>query len=124
MTPGLNLYLPLVYDKQDGPYKTTKTLKQAVAQNLRLLFLTNPGERIMDLYFGIGIRKFLFENISTDTISRLKERIRTQILKYLPYITIFGISVTQPKDNYLHVKMDYSIQGISEKSFFELQTGI
>lgn len=124
MTPGLNLYLPLVYDKQDGPYKTTKTLKQAVAQNLRLLFLTNPGERVMDLYFGIGIRKFLFENISTDTISRLKERIRTQILKYLPYITIFGISVTQPKDNYLHVKMDYSIQGISEKSFFELQTGI
>ena len=36
--------------------------KVQIKSNLLNLILTNPGERFMNPKFGIGIRKFLFEN--------------------------------------------------------------
>lgn len=121
MNSGLNLYLPLVYNNQDGPYKTTKTLKQAVSQNLRLLFLTNPGERVMDINFGVGIKRFLFENITTSVLERLNERIRTQILKYMGYLTIVNLDIAQSTTaNALFIKMTFGIPGINEIALFAL----
>jgi len=121
MNAGLNLYLPLTYANQDGPYLTTKTLKQAVLQNLKMLFLTNPGERLMDAQFGIGIKRFLFENITTSIVQKLDERIRTQILKYMAFVSIVKIDIVQPtQENALYISMQFNIQGVSEEVLFNL----
>lgn len=116
---GLNLYFPLIYSKQDGPYKTTKTLKDAIIQNLKVLFLTNPGERIMDRLFGVGIKRFLFENINADTLMNLQEAVYTQIGKYMPFLTIlkFDSNFIAPT---LYVKMTFMIEGINQPNLFEL----
>ena len=88
MTPGINLILPLVYDPSDGPYKTTKTLLEAIKQNMRMLFFTRKGERVMDINFGIGIRQFLFENITQALVNDIREVIYTQVATYLKYVQI------------------------------------
>lgn len=121
MNPGLNIYLPLVYNKQDGPFKTTKTIKDAVFQNLKMLIFTNPGERIMDKNFGVGVNRFLFENFTTDTIDKLKERIRTQILSYMSYLTINKIDIFQMEGtlNGFYMKLWTTIQGIAESVLFD-----
>ena len=53
--------LPLAQDSADG-YAMIKRLKTLVKQNLKMLILTNPGERVMEPDYGVGIRQFLFEN--------------------------------------------------------------
>ena len=122
MNPGFSIKLPFQYDASDGPYRTTKTIKDTVSQNLRTLFLTNPGERIMNIHFGIGIRQFLFENFSPELIDRLEERIRTQISKYIKGIIVHSIKVVQVETqlNGIDISLNYSIPGISNSTLFQL----
>jgi phage baseplate assembly protein W len=56
---GISPKLPLANNKVDGAYELNKTIKQSVNQNLKNLILTNPGERIMDPLFGVGLSQIL-----------------------------------------------------------------
>ena len=71
---GISPRLPLIYDKTDGPYQLNKTLKETFQQNLRMLILTMPGERIMEPNFGVGMQGFLFEQIGDDTFGNIAKR--------------------------------------------------
>ena len=123
MNPGYSIKLPFQYDPSDGPYRTTKTIKETISQNLRTLFLTNPGERIMNSDFGIGIRKFLFENMSTELVDRLEGKIHSQITKYIKGIQIISIQVRQIaiQPNGLEISLTYAIPGISNSVLFSLE---
>lgn len=123
MNPGYSIKLPFQYDASDGPYRTTKTIKETISQNLRTLFFTNPGERIMNSDFGIGIRKFLFENITAELLDRLEEQIHTQIRKYIKGINVVSVKVTQVSDqqNSLEISLSYSIPGILNSALFSLE---
>ena len=57
---GYSPKLPLSLDPQDG-FRLTRTLKEVTSQNLKMLVLTSPGERIMEPAFGVGMYNFLFE---------------------------------------------------------------
>ena len=54
--------LPLTQDTGDG-YTMIKRIKTLVRQNLKMLVLTNPGERVMEPEYGVGIKTFLFEKL-------------------------------------------------------------
>ena len=57
--PGYSAKLPL-FSVDDG-YALNKTVEDTVKQNLKMLMLTTPGERIMLPNFGAGLIKYLFE---------------------------------------------------------------
>lgn len=95
MAIGISPALPLMVDNTDGPYRLTKTVKQAVSQNLKNLILTNPGERIMDPGFGVGIKRFLFELENTGFQSEITESILSQTKKYLNSVKIIDIRYTR-----------------------------
>ena len=118
---GRSPKLPLVRDSQDG-YALNKTIRQVARQNLKMLILTSPGERIMIPEFGVGIRRYLFENATDEAFLTLRSRIMAQARMYLPYITINSVtfreetgegrgSFIEPSSttNYLHVLIDYSV---------------
>lgn len=97
---GFSPKLPLVYDNtNDGVYALNKTLLETVRQNLKMLLLTVPGERIMDSNFGIGLRKYLFEQDSDLIREQLQKRIVTQVSLYLNFITIEEINISPPNSN-------------------------
>ena len=49
--------LPLAFG--DNPnYQNVNTIRDLVRQNLKILCLTAPGERLMDINFGVGIKRF------------------------------------------------------------------
>lgn len=54
-TQTISPRLPLASDTRFG-YTMLVTMKQAIAQNLKCLMLTAPGERIMDPEFGVGLK--------------------------------------------------------------------
>lgn len=96
MAEGLSVALPLRIDPVDGAYGLNKRITQVASQNLRMVILTSPGERIMNPEFGVGIRQYLFENNTAGTLETIKNRIRSQVSIYLPYISILQLDVSSP----------------------------
>jgi phage baseplate assembly protein W len=88
MASGIAPALPLTYDQADGPYLLTKGVAQTLSQNLKNLILTNPGERVMDPEFGVGILTYLFDLNTGFLESEISEKIYEQVDKYLPPIEI------------------------------------
>ena len=87
--------LPLTIDSGDG-YTSIKSLKALVKQNFKMLILTNPGERVMEPEFGVGLRNFLFDPRQA-TISNVRQRIQNQITKYMPFIRNLRINFDRNK---------------------------
>lgn len=87
---GISPKLPLLRDEQDG-FKLNKTVIEAVKQNLKMLVLTSPGERVMDPEFGCGVRRFLFDQAGSALYGEIESRIKSQVSRYLPFVNILDI---------------------------------
>ena len=96
---GISVSLPLAYDNTDGPFKLNKTLKDVVKQNLKNLVLTSPGERVMIPDFGAGVRRLLFEPATPSTYQAVKERVSTQISKFMPFVEIEELVILTPEED-------------------------
>lgn len=89
--------LPLRMDDNDGAYKMITDYKELARQNLKNLVLTNPGEKTMDSNFGVGVKRYLFDNynnidkIQSEIFARLSEQVST----YLSYIDLYNVRVTE-----------------------------
>jgi len=112
--------LPLVNDSTDG-FQMLKTAKDVLKQNFKMLILTDPGERVMDPEFGVGIRQFLFENFGHGTFQQIDTKIRSQVAIYMPSILIteinFGSSGVD--ENLLAINISYAIPTIAETDLLE-----
>lgn len=88
-------------------FKGTTTVKEQVKSNLINLLLTEPGERVNEPNFGVGLKKLLFEQ--SPNVEVLKEKINTQIEFYIPTITLTDVSFTPSEDEYkLFILISYS----------------
>ena len=122
MAYGLAPKLTLELDTEDGAYKLLKTVPEVAKQNLKMLVLTSPGERVMIPEYGVGVRRMLFEPISPQTRATLRQRIIDQIAKYTPYILISKLDVTttdkdaRTQDNTIYITLVYKIRGLAAKS--------
>ena len=113
---GYSVKLPLKYDTGDGPYLMNTNLKDVVKQNLKMLVMTSPGERIMNIDYGVGIKNFLFQNDGIVQLE-LEDRIRNQVSKYLPFITIESIifqDISDQDSNSIYFSLSYKIPSIKE----------
>lgn len=111
---GLTPQLPLTRDKLSG-YMLITEYKNLVKQNFKNLMYTIPGERVMDLNFGIGLKRYLFEMDDPGVYSRISGRINQQVSDYLPYISItdirFNSAATDDSmdPHYLSIVVEYVI---------------
>ena len=87
-------------------FKGTKTVKEQVKSNLINLLLTEPGERINEPNFGIGLKKILFEQ--NPDIEVLKEKINNQIEFYIPTISLSDVNLDFLENEYkLNIIISY-----------------
>ena len=118
---GYSVKLPLSYDLGDGPYALNKDLASVVKQNLKMLILTNPGERVMDTDFGVGAKSLLFNNINSEENGRIQSKIYEQINKYLPFVVIESINIqdsqidTSLNDNSLSISIQYYVPNLKQQ---------
>jgi len=88
-------------------FKGTQTVKEQVKNNLINLLLTEPGERVNEPNFGVGLKNLLFEQ--NPDIELLKEKINTQIEFYIPTISLVDINVNFEGNEYsLFIIISYS----------------
>lgn len=128
--PGISPKLPLTVDQADGPYKLTKTIIEALTQDFRMLLLTNPGERIMDPSFGVGVRNFLFQNSSPSVFDEITSRIISQTRTYLPQINVEKVIFNESTDdgmsedmfdsNVVSITIRFSVKPISNQEILTI----
>jgi phage baseplate assembly protein W len=66
-----------------------------IAQSLRIILATRPGERVMQPSFGCDLDAFVFEEIDQGLISRLTRIVSDAILFHEPRVDLLGVEVTQ-----------------------------
>ena len=96
-------------------------------QKLKIILLTEQGERIMNPLFGIGLKKYLFQNIKKDMsiLENGKEvKIREQLIKNLtnqltlfaPEIKIKDIKIesSMEEENKINISIFYIVNNSFE----------
>lgn len=97
-------------------------LRALIKQNLKMLILTNPGERIMEPAYGVGIRTYLFENFEDSVFETIDLNIRKQISLYMPAVQVVEIRFSSlgQDTNTLGLFMEYSIPEIATSDLLEI----
>mgnify|MGYP003348522232 CR=1 FL=1 len=121
MPTGLSPRFPLSLS-EGGDFTVNETFKDLVKQNFKTLLLTIPGERIMLPDFGVGIQKYLFENMETGAISGIASAVNNQVSKYMPYISILDIATknSEDDDHLSSVTITYYIKPLSEQDTIDV----
>ena len=124
--------LPLQSDIDEKKILGISDPLENARQNLKMIILTNPGEKIMKPGFGIGIQKYLFEtssgvvkvqtddnDIKTYMIEDFQQdllvNISQQVAEYNPELEILDLE-TDTEEHVLKVTIRYSYKGFTEDS--------
>ena len=106
--------MPLHFDDTHG-YKNVNNIQELVKFHLTNLLLTNPGEKISDAQYGVGVRQYLFENQTEGVFNNLSSRIRSQVSSRLDYLTLRNVLVRPLGDyeNAINIQLVYRIDNIN-----------
>ena len=99
---------------QDGYFKTTKTTVESIKNNIRLLLQTQRGERVFQPTLGMGLRRFIFEQINENTSIEIENNIVNVFETWLPFVELNGIDVnidpTNQEQNKIKINITFSIK--------------
>ena len=91
-------------------FRSNFETKDAIKNNLINLFLTDPFERPGNPTFGVGLRRYIFAQITDDNMDFLREEIQEKISTHFPRVFVNEVKVTPNSDkNSIEVKINYSI---------------
>ena len=109
LNPNLAVGVNLPFN---GPsvFTSNYLTSQAIKNNLINYFLTNPGEIPLNPTFGGGLRAFIFQQISENSLDGLKENVSLKLETYFPNVIIDSLDVLKRDDeNAVVVQLKYSI---------------
>ena len=105
---------PLVLGAGDMLFSNAE-IKDIVLFHLKNVILTSPGEKITDPDYGVGIKRYLFEQMTTGTLNLISKRISSAISRYLSYLDLVSVNVlTGEREDALYVSIKYRLPGIGE----------
>ena len=112
--------LPLTRNSADG-FTMLKSFVKVARQNLKMLVLTAPGERVMEPEFGVGLRNFLFQNFDDSAYAAMEQKIKEQADTYMPAITINFVTFDtgQIDRNVLGISINFSIPAIGASEMLQ-----
>jgi len=126
MTTGLAPLLPL----RSSRFNLIQTYEDLVTQNLKMLILTSPGERVMDVNFGVGLKRFLFERNDQSTYQAIISKVTEQVGQYMPFVELQKIDFTTPENdpdrfpNYVRMSVTFKIIPLQVTGLLQLDTNI
>ena len=83
---------------ENNMFSGTETIEDQNRANLISILLTQPGERINQPNFGVGVKNLLFEN--NIDLNFLKNQIQTQVSQFLGNIEITEIQTGSSDDQH------------------------
>ena len=123
----LDLEPEIYYNKQLNKNVILKDVQgsydlQAIKNSIINIFLTSPGQKILNPEFGIDLRRYLFEPVNSSTAYKIKYDIDTRLPGQEPRIQLQKVNVdaiTDAQEYYIAMQIDIpslNAYGITLKS--------
>ncbi|MCB1831395.1 MAG: GPW/gp25 family protein [Chromatiaceae bacterium] len=92
--------------------------EEDIAESLKILLATRPGERVMQPNYGCGLHALLFDSVNERMISDIRETVERAILFFEPRIQLDRVSVDadQAYDGLLQIQVHYAIRATNTRS--------
>ena len=105
-------------------YEVYDNITSQISFYLKNLLLTHPGENISDPNYGVGLRRYLFEQNIASVRSTIQARVQRQISQYLPYLRVkeilIGSTASEIDENTFTLRIVYNIPSTAEAQIFDL----
>ena len=72
----------------DGWFKSTETTIEAVKNNIKMLLMTNKGERLMQPNLGLNLRQYMFEQFTDELRITIENEIVDTFKFWLPFVQL------------------------------------
>jgi len=103
---GLSMPLGRQPGNGDGYFTSTKTTIDAVKEDIKMLLLTQQGERLFQPLLGMNIRRFLFEQITENTVIEIENDIVSTFSRWLPFVQLNDINIDISEQDKNRIKID------------------
>jgi phage baseplate assembly protein W len=116
---------PLEFTSESSGFESINEdqLKSLVEFNLKNIILTEKGERLFFPDFGVGIRKYLFEQSTSIGFEALRGEMTSQIKRYAPYVIVEDLQFNT-FDNTMQIRLAYSVKKIDVSDILVLDIEI
>lgn len=117
MAKSINLKFPLKRSPK-GAFETNNTTIAAVTDDLRILLLTNYGERPIHYDFGANLRRVLFEQEGADVRQKVADSIVSAVERWMPFVSLEEITVDDSttkstlRPNEVRVTIKFTVAGL------------
>ena len=84
--------------------------EQDIRESLLVLFSTSPGERVNRYDYGCPLRRYAFEPMTTETITKMRNDITRAIILFEPRITLEDVSFEEDvAEGLLLIQLTYTV---------------
>jgi phage baseplate assembly protein W len=114
---SINLKFPL-QRSPTGAFETNNTTINAVRDDLKILILTNFGERPIQYDFGANLRSVVFEQ-GSGLVEKAKDLITIAVNKWMPFVVLDNIQVLSSEEdttilpNQVRIIIEFSVGQIT-----------
>jgi phage baseplate assembly protein W len=86
--------------------------EEDVRQAIQIILGTNPGERVMRPDFGAGLNAFVFEPVSSATLTLIRNRVYNALVDWEPRIDLERVraSFSPERLGELLIEIDYRVR--------------
>ena len=108
---------PLEFDPLSKAVKISSE-EEDIAESLRILLATRPGERVMQPTYGCGLHALVFDSVNERMISELRETVERAILFFEQRIELERVDVDsgQSYDGLLQIRVYYTVRSTNTRS--------
>ena len=92
--------------------------EEDIRQSLHILFLTRRGERVMQPSYGSALHDLVFEGVTPETISAIRQTLSRAILFHEPRIDLLSVDVRMPdaREGRVEILLEYRIRATNSRS--------
>ncbi len=114
---GRGWHFPPVFDPFTGEVQMVQA-EPDIAESLRILMATRPGERIMQPAYGCRLQDYVFDMNNAATHAGIETAIRQAILFFEPRITLHKVDVDTSDwlGGRMVVQLEYTVDQTNSRS--------
>ena len=114
LTQKYGIKYPFTSDNNDNIFMDVNgNYENSIKSKVLHVILTQRGQRIRDPEFGTGLINYIFGVAAGNSLSKIKEEITSQLLRYVPQVVFKDLDVYMDEnDNHnIVVSVSYTIKG-------------
>lgn len=114
---GRGWSFPPCFDASAGEVQMVEA-EEDIRESLRILFSTQPGERILLPRYGCALHALVFESLSETLLTRIRTVIEDAILYFEPRIRLESVHIDKSAgtDGLLLIGLEYTIVQTNTRS--------